>query len=84
MDPFDDYPPQPDWSQAACAHSGAGGDEFFPERRGDHLTLARRVCSTCPIQAACLQYALDHDEEGLWAGTTQRQRRAMRRQQEAA
>lgn len=86
MDPFDDYPPQPDWSRAACANTGAGGDEFFADHRGAQYTYAKRVCAACPIdvRTTCLQWATAHDEQGYWAGTTQPQRRTLAREDAAA
>jgi hypothetical protein len=40
---------------------------------------ARVVCGACPVAAACLDYAVAEDLEGIWAGTTKGERRAMRR-----
>ena len=43
---------------------------------------AQKVCSTCPVQDECLKYALDNPEDskwGIWGGTTEKQRRAIRK-----
>jgi WhiB family redox-sensing transcriptional regulator len=41
---------------------------------------AKAVCQDCPVQAACLAYALDAGEDaGVWGGATEAERRAMRR-----
>lgn len=41
---------------------------------------ARAHCSVCPVRVDCLQWAIEHDERfGIWAGTTGRQRAAIRR-----
>ena len=59
---------------------------FFPEDYLDvkHLTMVREICNSCPIIASCLEYAVkDPSIEGIWAGTTPRQRlkiRSRRRQ----
>jgi hypothetical protein len=40
------------------------------------------ACQCCPLQLACLAYALDHPFEtahGVWAGTTPNRRRTLRR-----
>lgn len=42
-------------------------------------SAARRVCRTCPVTAACLQDALDHEDlNGMWGGLTPAER-ALRR-----
>jgi WhiB family redox-sensing transcriptional regulator len=75
---LEDFLQRPQWHQeAACA--GAGVKAFFS---GTHVDIqrARGVCRECPVQAPCLQYALgDPDLEGVWAGTTAKERRVMRR-----
>lgn len=43
---------------------------------------AKNVCSTCPVQCACLEYAMsDPQTDGVWGGTTQDERRAILRLQ---
>ena len=38
-----------------------------------------RICRGCPAQAPCLAWALDHGiTDGVWGGTTEDQRRAIR------
>lgn len=54
---------------------------FYPLTYGpasaDQVGKAKRVCRSCPLQAACLQYALDNDEMtyGIWGGTTPHERK---------
>lgn len=69
------------WSQrAACKAEGVPTWMFYPGL-GDNETLnrAKAVCRTCPVQAACLQWAVDNGEPGVWGGTSERQRRPLRR-----
>jgi hypothetical protein len=41
---------------------------------------AKLMCAACPYQIACLTYALKHPEEqGIWGGTTERDRMAFKR-----
>lgn len=40
--------------------------------------LARRLCAGCRFMAPCLTYALDHDVVGVWGGTDDIERRALR------
>ena len=68
-----------DWvEQAACA--GVDPALFFPDR-GASLADARQVCAGCPVRVECLEYALEAGEKfGVWGGTSEKERRAMRRQ----
>lgn len=66
-----------DWAQAICAQTDP--EAFFPDKGGSTRD-AKRVCHTCPIRRACLEYALTHDERfGIWGGLSERERRALRR-----
>ena len=57
---------------------------FFPEKGAKgHSTYivnaARRMCLGCPYKKPCLEWAVVHDEMGIWGGTTQKERRVHRR-----
>ena len=71
-----------DWrSDAACR--GMDPALFHPqvtEKRGSvadrAYAQARRVCAVCPVADQCLACALTNDQrDGMWGGTTPRQRR---------
>ena len=50
---------------------------FFPTDGGG-VVAAQKICSTCPVAAACLEYALGQgisDQFGVWGGCSERQRR---------
>jgi WhiB family transcriptional regulator, redox-sensing transcriptional regulator len=51
---------------------------FFPSR-GDSLRPAMNVCQACPVKAECLEWALHHENFGVWGGQSERARRTMRR-----
>lgn len=75
---------RPDWmSQAAC--DGAPPEWFYPPK-SERPTKARAVCATCPVAEPCLDYALtrftNKDDHGVWAGTTVKERRALRAQRQ--
>lgn len=55
---------------------------MFPTRGAEGLEDARRVCALCPVNDDCLEYALTAPDllQGVWAGTTQVERRELRRQ----
>lgn len=60
---------------AACR--GATGFMYPSDARG--VPAAKAVCAGCPVRAECLEFALANDERwGVWGGTSERQRRAMR------
>lgn len=69
--------------QGACARA-LNPDAWFPERGANgnmEARLALRVCADCPVKDLCLKEALAQGPycEGIWGGTTQRQRRKMLR-----
>jgi hypothetical protein len=44
------------------------------------VEAAKAVCATCPVSAECLQWALATGQDsGVWGGTSEEERRAMRR-----
>lgn len=67
-------------SGAACA--GTDPEQFFPDDSLEPVTaraVATTYCHACPVREACLQEALRTRSTGVWAGTTTRQRDALRR-----
>jgi WhiB family redox-sensing transcriptional regulator len=50
---------------------------FFPELDTPRsvLKVARDICRSCDFQAPCLEFALRTHSQGVWAGTTERERR---------
>jgi WhiB family transcriptional regulator, redox-sensing transcriptional regulator len=66
--------------RAACR--GIDVEVFYPaiddETEGAE---AKAICAECPVRQACLEHALGHRErEGVWGGTTERERRRIVRQ----
>ncbi len=52
---------------------------FFPSD-GVGVDRARRICAECPVQGACLEYALTYRiEHGVWGGASERERRRILR-----
>ena len=68
----------PAWTtDALCAQ--VDPDLFYPETGAPNQD-AKRICGGCDVRAECLAYALAHRERfGVWGGTTERERRRMRR-----
>ena len=53
---------------------------FFPSD-GVGVEQAKRICTECPAQAPCLEYALrNHIDHGVWGGASERERRRIARQ----
>lgn len=55
---------------------------FFPNNAGESAKLKRVVipiCKKCEFQTECLEYALNSDVYGIWAGTSEIDRVQMRR-----
>lgn len=50
---------------------------FFP-KAGRSIEKARRYCKTCPVNEECLEFAINNDCWGIWAGTNQKERREMK------
>ena len=59
---------------------GEDPDAFFPSH-GDPGTEARRICGICPVHHDCLEYSIEADEDGIWGGLDQGERRNLRRRQ---
>jgi WhiB family redox-sensing transcriptional regulator len=69
---------RPGWmKRGACR--GVDRSEFFPSLGGT-TTKARAICAVCPVRQECLEYALaDTELAGVWGGTSERERKTMRR-----
>ena len=66
--------------QAACR--GLDVEAFYPVSEDEaDAAEAKAICDVCPVRQACLEHALAHRErEGVWGGTTERERRRIVRQ----
>ena len=64
---------------APCAT--ADPEVFFPHKgaNGNNINMAKRICQTCPYIHPCLEWALDNKESGIWGGTTETQRKKMKK-----
>lgn len=69
------------WHEAACAE--ADPELFFPVGTAGPALVqqaqAKAVCGRCPVARPCLQWALRTGQEaGVWGGTSEEERRALR------
>jgi WhiB family redox-sensing transcriptional regulator len=79
-----DYPDFFKEGDPPCASTDP--EAFFPqEKEGGRLASyynesgAKAVCKTCPYTIECLSYAIKNDEIGIWGGTTDGERKTIRR-----
>jgi hypothetical protein len=81
-------PDSPGWFASDPNRACAGGDTdlFYPPdeypqsgRRPNYRT-ALTTCGRCPtrIKLACLRYAVVHKEQGVWGGSTDKDRDRLR------
>jgi WhiB family redox-sensing transcriptional regulator len=62
------------WRQRAACR-GADPDIFYPVS-DEEAEDAKAICALCPVQRACLEWALNNREsDGVWGGATERERR---------
>jgi hypothetical protein len=53
-------------------------DLFFPDRNAPlKAGRAKEECTRCPFIKGCLEWALTRGEEGIWAATDERDRKAI-------
>ena|ERR1700730_3786613 len=69
-----------DWmKKAECSKPENKGINFHPSQ-GESIAPAVEVCIKCLVREECLDYALAVDStDGVWGGTSHRERRRMRR-----
>lgn len=71
-----------DWQDGALC-SGMDPNIFFNDEKSldkHYLGVVREICSNCAVSADCLQTALSNDDAfGIWGGTTERERRRMKK-----
>lgn len=68
--------------RAACRYTDA--NLFFPAGSTgsavEQIEAAKAVCRHCPVQAACLRFAIETNQEsGVWGGKDEDERRRLRK-----
>lgn len=71
--PFADLLRRPEW-MAQGAYADELTARFFAGPSSKQAARAIDVCRRCRVRRACLAFALEHDERGIWGGTTDRER----------
>jgi WhiB family redox-sensing transcriptional regulator len=73
---------RPPWmAEGACSQESTG--RFFAMASSKPAAWALAACQRCPVRSTCLAFALEHEEYGIWGGTTDRERMALLRAQGA-
>lgn len=67
------YEVRPWETQAACKNLGATGKIFSSGVPHDTF-VAKELCARCPVARPCLEWAMAHDEIGIWGGQTEDER----------
>lgn len=75
--------PQGKWARGALCAQASDPDLWFP-RSGwcsvRDMEKAKTICRRCPVQAPCLQWAMDAREPyGIWGGLTEQERERLRK-----
>jgi WhiB family transcriptional regulator, redox-sensing transcriptional regulator len=69
-------------AQAACRDADV--NVFFPPT-DEEAGPAKAICAACPVRVECLEFALaTRQEDGVWGGMTEIERRRLRRLRQAA
>ena len=60
-------------------------EAFFLERGAGRYEVeaAKRVCDTCILIVPCREWAIENNELGIWGGTTEVERKRLRRMRKA-
>ncbi len=79
----------PDMWRDVAACRDTDPDLFFPVGTTgpaiDQIAAAKAVCEQCDAKAPCLEFALTSNQDsGVWGGTSEEERRKLRRQWVAA
>ena len=66
-----------------CATSDP--EAFFLERGAARweVDIAKKVCNSCMLIGVCRQWAIENHEMGIWGGTTEMERKRIRRMRSA-
>lgn len=66
-------------TEANCI--GIDVEMFFPQDTKHYIEpeLIKRVCDNCVVKTECYDYAIEHAVIGWWGGTSEQQRKEIRR-----
>ena len=67
-----------DWFEKANC-KGTDTENYFIERGESYPPELTRVCNRCPVKSECLDFAFKYQTVGFWGGTSELDRRQMKR-----
>ena len=68
-------------AKAACRDLDT--EIFFPDSESE-AAPALEVCASCPVRMECLEWAIaTRQHDGIWGGTTETERKRIRRRRSA-
>jgi len=73
----------PSFPKAQCRN--LNGDDFFSDSKQEleeRLPAIKQICDSCIHKTDCYSFAVIHQVEGIWAGTTYEERKRNFRDQE--
>lgn len=77
----ENYPDFFEKGPASCTYTDP--EIFFTDPKDDNYErdtrMAKLVCSGCKYTTECLEWALEANEPGVWGGTTDMDRRKIKR-----
>lgn len=62
------------WQTRAACGKAAEPEQFFPEGGRPSNRGKKKFCAGCPVREQCLDWALVHEEQGIWGGLTEKER----------
>src|SRR6478735_8584868 len=68
--------PRNQWAEESLCKDRPRDELFFTTKRGrpSKSPTFIPICKACPVSYECLNYAIVHNEDGVWGGTTRNQR----------
>jgi WhiB family redox-sensing transcriptional regulator len=74
--PLEELIARPRWMKHGACREHPSVD-FFPAI-GESTRPAKLICAGCSVRDACVSYAVANREQGVWGGTSDRERSRIR------
>ncbi len=68
----------PAWMARGACVGADDPDVFFPER-GVSAAPAKAICGRCSVRRACLAWALENEDYGVWGGLSAGERKRFKK-----